>query len=75
MMSTNAGRPAAKAVNACAVADVFPSVKAPRSNSTETTGPPTTINAAVADINALERTLKARVPNLKWLFIEPDVTD
>jgi cation diffusion facilitator family transporter len=33
------------------------------------------INAAVADINALERTLKERVPNLKWLFIEPDVTD
>jgi cation diffusion facilitator family transporter len=33
------------------------------------------INAAVADINALERTLKERVPNLKWLFIEPDVRD
>jgi cation diffusion facilitator family transporter len=33
------------------------------------------VNAAVADINALERTLKERIPNLKWLFIEPDVTD
>jgi len=34
-----------------------------------------TIDAAVASINALERELKARVPNLKWLFIEPDVMD
>jgi len=34
-----------------------------------------TIDAAVASINALERELKARVPNLKWLFIEPDVKD
>jgi cation diffusion facilitator family transporter len=33
------------------------------------------INTAVADINALERTLKDRIPNLKWLFIEPDVRD
>jgi len=33
------------------------------------------INAAVEDINELERELKNRVPNLKWLFIEPDVTD
>jgi len=31
--------------------------------------------AAVQDINELERKLKARIPNLKWLFIEPDVTD
>jgi len=33
------------------------------------------IEAAVASINSLERDLKARVPNLKWCFIEPDVTD
>ncbi len=33
------------------------------------------IDQAVDSINALERELKARVPNLKWCFIEPDVTD
>ena len=33
------------------------------------------IDEAVAGINALERELKARVPNLKWCFIEPDVAD
>jgi cation diffusion facilitator family transporter len=33
------------------------------------------IGEAVASINALERDLKARVPNLKWCFIEPDVVD
>jgi cation diffusion facilitator family transporter len=33
------------------------------------------IGEAVASINALERELKARVPNLKWCFIEPDVDD
>ena len=33
------------------------------------------IDAAVASINALERELKERVPNLKWCFIEPDVAD
>ena len=33
------------------------------------------INEAVASINALERELKERVPNLKWCFIEPDVAD
>jgi len=33
------------------------------------------IEAAVADINALERTLKQRIPNLVWCFVEPDVTD
>ena len=33
------------------------------------------IEEAVAGINALERELKARVPKLKWCFIEPDVTD
>jgi len=34
-----------------------------------------TIDQAVARINALERELKARVPNLKWCFIEPDTSD
>ena len=33
------------------------------------------IEAAIADINALEHTLKERVPNLAWCFIEPDVAD
>jgi len=34
-----------------------------------------TIESAVAEINALERTLKSRIPKLAWCFIEPDVTD
>ncbi len=33
------------------------------------------IDEAVESINALERELKARVPNLRWCFVEPDVTD
>jgi cation diffusion facilitator family transporter len=33
------------------------------------------IDEAVASINALERELKARIPKLKWCFIEPDVKD
>lgn len=33
------------------------------------------IDQAVGSINALERELKARVPKLKWCFIEPDVSD
>ena len=33
------------------------------------------IEAAVRAINSLERELKARVPNLKWCFIEPDTAD
>ncbi len=33
------------------------------------------IESAVAEINALERTLKSRIPKLAWCFIEPDVTD
>jgi divalent metal cation (Fe/Co/Zn/Cd) transporter len=33
------------------------------------------IEAAVHSINALERKLKERIPNLKWIFIEPDVAD
>lgn len=34
-----------------------------------------TSDAAVETINALERKLKERVPNLTWCFVEPDVTD
>jgi cation diffusion facilitator family transporter len=34
-----------------------------------------TIEVAIANINALERELKERIPNLKWCFIEPDATD
>lgn len=37
--------------------------------------PDMNIGEAVASINALERELKARVPKLKWCFIEPDVED
>ena len=33
------------------------------------------IETAVRAINSLERELKARVPNLKWCFIEPDIVD
>ena len=33
------------------------------------------IDEAVASINALERRLKAEIPNLEWSFIEPDVDD
>lgn len=33
------------------------------------------IAVAVRDINALERKLKERVPNLTWSFIEPDIAD
>ncbi len=33
------------------------------------------IETAVKSINALERELKERIPNLKWSFIEPDVDD
>ncbi|MCH8943397.1 MAG: cation transporter [Proteobacteria bacterium] len=34
-----------------------------------------TIDEAVASINDLERKLKARVPKLRWCFIEPDNAD
>lgn len=37
--------------------------------------PGTPIEDAVANINAMERELKERVPNLTWCFIEPDVAD
>ncbi|NQV87230.1 MAG: cation diffusion facilitator family transporter [Woeseiaceae bacterium] len=33
------------------------------------------IDEAVASINTLERELKARIPKLKWCFVEPDVED
>jgi cation diffusion facilitator family transporter len=33
------------------------------------------IGTAVADINGLERRLKHEIPDLKWCFIEPDVSD
>lgn len=33
------------------------------------------IDEAVEHINDLERNLKARIPKLKWCFVEPDVTD
>jgi cation diffusion facilitator family transporter len=33
------------------------------------------IEAAVQHINDMERELKERVPNLRWVFIEPDVAD
>ena len=33
------------------------------------------IDTAIADINRLERHLKADIPKLKWCFIEPDVED
>ena len=34
-----------------------------------------TINEAVEHINDLERNLKAKIPKLKWCFVEPDVED
>ena len=37
--------------------------------------PELTINEAVTHINDLERNLKARIPKLKWCFVEPDVAD
>jgi len=35
----------------------------------------TDIETAVAEINALERALKTRIPKIKWCFVEPDVAD
>jgi len=37
--------------------------------------PKLNINDAIEQINALERKLKARIPKLKWCFVEPDVED
>ena len=34
-----------------------------------------TIGEAVTHINDLERSLKARIPKLKWCFVEPDIED
>jgi len=34
-----------------------------------------TIGEAIEHINDLERNLKARIPKLKWCFVEPDVSD
>ena len=33
------------------------------------------IESAIAVINALERTLKERIPKLAWCFVEPDIAD
>jgi cation diffusion facilitator family transporter len=33
------------------------------------------IDTAVRAINSLERELKARIPNLEWCFVEPDIAD
>ncbi len=37
--------------------------------------PGSDLDSAIASINALERTLKERIPKLAWCFIEPDVAD
>jgi cation diffusion facilitator family transporter len=37
--------------------------------------PNLTINQAIVHINDLERNLKARIPKLKWCFVEPDISD
>jgi len=37
--------------------------------------PDLNIETAVQHINALERKLKEQVPTLKWVFVEPDVTN
>ena len=37
--------------------------------------PDLNIDAAVERINALERRIKERFPEIGWCFIEPDVTD
>jgi hypothetical protein len=33
------------------------------------------INTAVGLINDLEHELKARIPELRWCFVEPDTSD
>ena len=33
------------------------------------------IEQAVANLNALERSIKAKFPEVAWCFAEPDVTD
>lgn len=39
------------------------------------TGSGSMLAEAIEHINDLERNLKARIPKLKWCFVEPDVTD
>jgi divalent metal cation (Fe/Co/Zn/Cd) transporter len=34
-----------------------------------------TLDSAVETLNALERRIKARFPEVKWIFVEPDVAD
>jgi cation diffusion facilitator family transporter len=34
-----------------------------------------TLDAAVETLNALERRIKAKFPEVKWIFVEPDVAD
>ena len=35
----------------------------------------TTLAQAVAQLNALERNIKAKFPEIAWCFVEPDITD
>jgi cation diffusion facilitator family transporter len=37
--------------------------------------PGQTVESAIANLNALERSIKANFPEVKWCFFEPDVTD
>jgi cation diffusion facilitator family transporter len=37
--------------------------------------PGTSLEKAVAQLNALERNIKAKHPEIAWCFVEPDVTD
>ena len=34
-----------------------------------------TLDAAVGTLNALERRIKAKFPDVKWIFVEPDIAD
>jgi hypothetical protein len=33
------------------------------------------LNAAVASLNALEKRIKAKFPEVAWCFVEPDTSD
>lgn len=37
--------------------------------------PPQTLEEVVENINHLERTIKEKIPEIKWSFIEPDISD
>ena len=37
--------------------------------------PDISLDSAIRSINALERRLKRKIPDLKWCFIEPDDSD